>query len=234
MRATVVVLMVTVGLAGCGDGGGSDPVIALGRDAYAPVLDADAFVATIDNPYLPLLPGTTWVYEGESDGEHERVEVVVTDERKRIMGIDAVVVRDTVRIGGEVVEDTRDWFAQDADGNVWYLGEDSRDYENGEVVSTEGSWEAGVDGARAGIVMPAAPAVGLAYEQEHYEGEAEDRAEIVRVGKARVVTREWNPLEPDVVEEKHYERGVGLVLEVVTEGGEGRVELVSHERASTA
>jgi hypothetical protein len=149
-----------------------------------------------------------------------------------------VVVRDTVRVGGEVVEDTRDWFAQDRDGNVWYLGEDSKEYEAGKVVGTEGSWEAGVGGARAGIVMPARPAVGLAYRQEFAEGEAEDLGEVVRVGVSEdvgsrrlddlVVTKEWNPLEPRVVEEKYYARGIGLVLEVVTRGGAGRTELVEH------
>jgi hypothetical protein len=176
------------------------------------------------------------VYQGTSDGEDERIEVVVTGETREVMGIDAAVVRDTVSVEGEVVEDTYDWFAQDADGNVWYLGEESKEYEDGEVTSTAGSWEAGVDGALPGIVMPADPAVGQAYRQEFYEGEAEDLAEVLHVDGSEtvagepydglVVTEEWNPLEPDVVEEKSYSRGIGLVLEVTTAGGEGRVELV--------
>lgn len=202
--------MLLVALAGCGD-------------------DGSGWAAGVDHPYLPLRSGATWVYEGTDDGEPERIEVVVTDERKRVMDVDAVVVRDRVWVDGELVEDTDDWFAQDRDGTVWYLGEDAKEYEDGEIVSTDGSWEAGLDGARPGIAMPARPRVGLEYAQERYEGEAEDRAEVIRVGGGRVVTKEWNPLEPGTVEEKHYERGVGLVLEVVTEGGDGRVELVSHE-----
>jgi hypothetical protein len=205
---------------------------------YRPTLDPAAVVPIIDNQYLPLTPGSRWVYEGTSDGEQERIEVVVTDQRRRVMGIDAVVVRDTVTVGGEVVEDTYDWFTQDVEGNVWYLGEETAEYEGGEVVSTAGSWEAGVDGALPGIVMLADPSVGDAYRQEYYEGEAEDLAEVVRTGAEEtvggtrldrlVVIKEWNPLEPEVLEDKYYAPGVGTVLEVTTAGGDGRVELVEH------
>lgn len=241
-------LAVGLATAACGDSSDGDaappasppapaPVIDPGDGGrYSPEVDPADFGGPIDNPYLPLLPGARWVYEGTSDGEVERIEVVVTDQRRRVMGIDAVVVRDTVTVGGDVVEDTDDWFAQDAAGNVWYLGEASTEYEDGEPVSTEGSWEAGVGGALPGIVMPAEPAVGQAYRQEYDEGDAEDLAEVLAVdGHATVagdtyrellVTREWNPLEPATVEEKSYAAGVGLVLEVVTAGGEGRVELV--------
>jgi hypothetical protein len=203
---------------------------------YEADLDPVDFVAVIDNPYLPLAPGMRWVYEGVEDDEVERVEVVVTSERKEILGIWAVVVRDTVTIDGDLVEDTYDWFAQDRDGNVWYLGEDTKEYQDGEVVSTGGTWEAGVDDAQAGIVMPADPTVGHAYRQEYYPGEAEDLAEVVRLGESAsvpagefddvVVIKEWNPLEPDVVEEKYYAPGVGPILAVVVEGGSGREELV--------
>lgn len=203
---------------------------------YRVELDPADFVATIDNPYLPFPVGARWVYEGDG----ERIEVVVTDERREIMGIDATVVRDTVTDGdGQVVEDTYDWFAQDADGYVWYLGEDSTEYENGEPANTNGSWEAGVDGALPGIVMPAQPAVGDAYRQEYYPGEAEDLAEVRRfeatldapTGPYRdvLVTGEWNPLDPEVVEEKYYAEGVGLVREVTVAGGSGPVDLVSFE-----
>lgn len=228
---------VALALAGCGGDSATEPVIDPGDGgAYAPEVDPADFVTAIDHPYLPLVPGTRWVYEGISDGEEERIEVVVTDDRREVMGISAVVVRDTVTVDGELEEDTYDWFAQDRAGNVWYLGEDSREYEDGEVVSTEGSWEAGVGGALPGIVMPADPTPGQAYRQEYLAGEAEDMAEVVRLDGTEtvpygsftglLVTREWNPLEPDVVEEKYYAAGVGLVLEVVTAGGEGRVELV--------
>ena len=234
--ALVLALMIS----GCGDddgGGSAESVIDPGDDGeYAPVIDPADFVDTIDNPYLPLLPGSRWVYEGEEDGEAERIEVVVTDERREVMGISAVVVRDIVSEDGEVVEDTFDWFAQDIDGNVWYLGEESKEYEDGELVGTEGSWEAGVDGALPGIVMLADPTVGTAYRQEYFEGEAEDLGEVLRTGVSEtvpagaydeiVVIREWNPLEPDVVEDKYHAPDVGVVLELVVEGGDGRVELV--------
>ncbi len=194
---------------------------------YAPILNAATFVDTVDNPYFPLTPGSRWFYDGTSDGESEHNEVVVTGERRAILGISATVVRDTVSVGGSVVEDTYDWYAQDRDGNVWYLGEASSDIENGQVVSTAGSWEAGVDGAYPGIVMKADPQVGDAYRQEYYVGEAEDLAEVLEIGADRLLTREWNPLDPEVVEEKAYERGVGLVVEEKVRGGEGAMTLTS-------
>lgn len=217
--------------------GPEQPVIDPGDGGnYEPDVDPADFGGPIDNPYLPLLEGARWVYEGTSDGEAERIEVTVTGETREVMGIEATVVRDTVTAGGELVEDTDDWFAQDADGNVWYLGEDSKEYENGEVVSRAGSWEAGVDGALPGIVMPADPEVGQAYRQEYLAGEAEDLAEVVALdGRDTVageeyedllVIEEWNPLEPETVEHKSYAAGIGVVVEMVTAGGEGRMELV--------
>jgi hypothetical protein len=211
------------------------PVIDPGDGGdYRPDIDPARFVDRIDNPYLPLLPGARWVYEDATSGEH--TEVAVTADRKQILGISAVVVRDTVTVDGEVQEDTYDWFAQDVEGNVWYLGEHSEEHEDGKI-STAGSWEAGVDGALPGIVMPAHPEAGQAYRQEFYPGEAEDLAEVVRLGAADdvptgsyhdvVVIEEWNPLEPDVVEQKHYAPGVGQILEETTVGGDGRAELVA-------
>ncbi len=194
---------------------------------YAPAIEAANFVDIVDNPYFPLAAGSRWIYDGTSEGEAERVEVVVTGERRTILGISATIVRDTVTIAGEVVEDTYDWYAQDRDGNVWYLGEAVQDFENGQVISTAGSWEAGVDGAYPGIVMKADPKVGDSYRQEYYVGEAEDLAEVLEVGADRVLTQEWNPLEPEVVEEKAYERGVGLVGEEKVRGGKGAVTLTS-------
>jgi hypothetical protein len=242
-----------VALAACGDddsstsaaGGGESgtstaaPVIDPGDGGnYQPEIDPTTFVDVIDNPYLPYPSGASWTYEGTEDGETEQVKVTVTPQHKEIMGISATVVRDTVTVDGEVVEDTYDWFAQDRDGNVWYLGEDSTEFENGKAVSTKGSWEAGVDGALPGIVMQAHPEVGQAYRQEYYVGEAEDLAEVGGLDATEsvpfgdfdqlLVIKEWNPLEPDVVEEKYFARGVGLVLEVKTEGGEGRGELIDH------
>jgi hypothetical protein len=136
------------------------------------------------------------------------------------------------------VEDTYDWYAQDGEGNVWYLGEETAEYENGELVSTAGAWEGGVDGALPGLIMEAAPRVGDVYRQEFYPGEAEDLAEVVRSGVREdvdygsfgdlIVIKEWNPLQAEVVEEKYYATGVGLVLETTIEGGSERIELVSH------
>lgn len=233
---TAMVLGVAL-LVGCGgDDTPSEPVIDPGDGGnYAVDIDPTAFTTVIDNPLLPLLPGNEWIFE---DGEGERTEVTVTDRTRLVMGIDAVVVTDQVFEDGELIEDTEDWFAQDAEGNVWYLGEETAEYEGGEVVSTAGAWEAGVDGALPGIVMPADPQPGQAYRQEYFAGEAEDLAEVVGLdGTASVpagdftdvvVIKEWTPLEPKVVEEKYYAKGVGPVLEVAVAGGSGRNELIEH------
>jgi hypothetical protein len=206
---------------------------------YVVDLDPSDFVDVVDNPFFPLLPGTRWVYEGEDADAVEHIEVEVTRDIRVVLGINAVVIRDTVTVDGEVVEDTFDWYAQDRDGTVWYLGEDTKEYEGGEVVSTEGSWEAGVDGALPGIIMEADPRIGNLYRQEYLEGEAEDMAEIVRLGEVAttpfdsfdgvIVIREWTPLEPGVAEEKYYAAGVGNVREVLVEGGSGVVELIAFE-----
>jgi hypothetical protein len=196
----------------------------------------------IDNPLFALTPGDSWSYESTGTDEVETIEVIVLDETRIVMGIQATVVRDTVTVDGEVIEDTYDWYAQDASGNVWYLGEDTKEYEAGAVVSTAGSWEAGIDGAMPGIVMEANPEVGDAYRQVFFEGEAEDLAEVVRVGVSEnvafgsfddvTVIKEWNPLMPDVVEEKYYAAGVGMILEVGVKGGNERIELLDFQAAS--
>jgi hypothetical protein len=160
----------------------------------------------------------------------------VTREIRQVMGVPCVVVRDVVTVEGELIEETFDWYAQDKAGNVWYFGEEAKEYENGVAVSTGGSWEAGVDGAMPGMIMRADPQVGDRYRQEYYEGEAEDMAEVLGLNESASVpygsfsellmTKDWTPLEPDFAEHKYYARGIGLVLEVIVEGGSGRVELV--------
>jgi hypothetical protein len=197
-------------------------------------LAAPGYSTHIDNPYWPMKPGTRWVYrEGR-----QRVVVRVTHRTKRVAaGIRGRVVRDTVTEDGKLVEDTFDWYAQDARGNVWYLGEDTTEYENGKPVSKEGSWEAGVDGAKAGIVMLAHPRVGRRYRQENYPGHAMDAAKVlslreqveVPAGHFRrvLLTKEFNPLEPRVLEYKLYARGVGPVLALGISGGADREELLS-------
>lgn len=215
----------------------TDPVIdpGDGGDYHATLTAADA-VDRIDNPYFPLLPGSRWVYEGTADGVPERVVVEVLDERRTVMGISAVVVRDQAFVDGVLAEDTLDFFTQDAEGNVWYLGEETAEYEDGSIASTEGSWEAGVDGAQPGLVMPAHPVVGDAYRQEFLPGTAEDMGEVlatdgsvalpVGVFAEVVTTRDWTPLEPEVIEEKAYAPGVGLIQEADVAGGDGAAELV--------
>ena len=203
---------------------------------YDWTIDQANFVEGVDNPYFPLEPGTVLVYEGRSGGEPEVITIRVTSETREILGVTSVVVRDTVRVAGEITEDTFDWYAQDVDGNVWYMGEDTKEYQDGKVVSTEGSWEAGVDGALPGVIMPAAPHVDLAYTQEHYAGEAEDKGAIVALGEHVavpyssfddvVLTEDWTPLEPAVREHKYYAPGVGVVFEEIVEGGEGVLRLV--------
>ena len=203
---------------------------------YAPAIEPANFVSVIDNPYFPLTPGTTYVYEGETSDGREHSEDQVTSDTKEVLGVTCVVVWNRATLDGELIEETYDWYAQDKDGNVWYFGEDTKEYKNGAVVSTEGSWEAGVDGALPGIIMEADPQVGDVYRQEYYEGEAEDMAGILSLTETATVpygsytdalmTKEWTPLEPALVEHKYYAQGVGLVLETIVQGGREQIELI--------
>lgn len=201
-------------------------------------LDPANFVSTIDHPYWPLKAGSKWVYrEAALDGTLQRVEVTVTSDTKDILGIQATVVHDVVTEDGQLIEDTLDWYAQDKAGNLWYLGEDTKEYEDGKVVSTAGSWEAGVDGAQAGIILPANPQVGMVYRQEYYAGQAEDAAQILSLDELAEVpfgafdrvlmTKDYTPLEPKLLEHKFYAQGVGPVLVIAISGGSDREELVS-------
>ena len=206
------------------------------------VLDPAHFSTRITNPWWPMRPGSRWVYrETDSGGARQKVVVTVTHRTKRIAnGVTARVVRDVATEDGEPVEVTEDYYAQDRDGNVWYLGEDTADYERGKVVSREGSFEAGVDGAEAGVIMPARPRPGLRYRQEYYAGHAEDRARIVSLreqagvpyGHFRhvLMIREDNSLEPKALEFKFYARGIGPLLAVSVSGGSDREELLRFRR----
>ncbi len=208
-------------------------------------LDPAAFTTEITNPWFPLAPGTRWTYrETTEDGETADVVVTATSVTREIAnGVTARVVRDTGTVNGEVVEDTFDWYAQDEDGTVWYLGEDTAEFEDGEIATREGSFEAGVDKAQAGVIMPASPEVGMTYRQEYAKGEAEDNGEVLALGRhARVPagtydglvkTADTTPLEPDVLEHKYYARGVGLVL-TIDKGAGGREELISVTHVSPA
>jgi hypothetical protein len=185
--------------------------------------DPSAFAEEITNPYLAFKIGKVFQYESETDDGIETVTVEVTNEKKMILGVATTVVHAQEFLDGELIEDTFDWFAQDEDGNVWYFGEDSKELEDGEVVSTEGSWEAGVNGAMPGIIMLANPKNGMKYQQEFAPGIAEDMAIIVNTNKTVEIglgvfdgcltTMEFNPLEPGHREHKYYYPGTGLILE---------------------
>jgi hypothetical protein len=200
--------------------------------AYEPAFDPANFTDPQANPYFPLEPGVRAVYEGGD----ERVEVTVTGETREIAGVTATVVIDQVFANGELIEDTVDWYAADNAGNVWYLGEETAEYENGKVVTTAGSWEAGVDGALPGIIMLADPRVGDAYRQEFYVGEAEDVAKVYALGESAsvpagsyqevLVTEDWTPLDPGLRERKWYAPGIGVVFEETIAGGSGTLSLV--------
>lgn len=250
LAALPLAACVAVTAAGCT--GASAPVAATstGTTAGRPLpqsservqLDPVEFTTTIDNPYWPMAPGATWTFrETDTTGGRQKVVVTVTDQTKRIAnGVTARVVRDTVTEDGVPVEVTDDWYAQDRDGNIWYLGEKTTEYENGKPSNTSGSFEAGVDGAEAGIAIPARPVPGMTYRQEYYAGEAEDRAGVVTVGQEQVqvpfghftdqilMTRDLVPLEPTVQELKFYAPGVGPLLSVHLDGKGGRAELVEY------
>jgi hypothetical protein len=238
------------GLAACGGGDDTTTVTeTTGAEAAAssdfpqgsePVeLDPSEFTVEIDNPSWPMAVGSKWVYrETDSEGTEQRVVVTVTDRTKTIAnGVEARVVHDVVTEDGVPTEVTDDWYAQDAEGNIWYLGEDTTEYENGKPVSKAGSFEAGVDGAEAGVIMPADPQPGQTYRQEYYESEAEDLGAIVALGeqaevpaghfKDVLMTRDTNPLEPKVLEFKFYAPDVGPVLATSVSGGSDREELLS-------
>jgi hypothetical protein len=237
--------LVLLGSAGCDSpsptatrtDAGADSAVLTDQKAANPPFDAAAFVAGIDNPYLPLLPGTAFHYRSETPDGVETDDVLVTRDSKQILGVDVTVVHDQVFLDGELTEDTFDWFAQDTEGNVWYFGEDSKEIEDGRVVSTEGSWEAGVGDNEPGIIMLAHPKVGLAYHQELAPDIAEDMARVLSLKASPDVpygsfdnclgTMEWSLIEHGVREHKSYCSGVGLVLEDQPKGGHIRNELVS-------
>ncbi len=187
-------------------------------------LDPDDFSTRINNVYWPMRPGTTWKYRESTADSTSRVRVTVTHRTKRLNGVRARVVHDVVRGNGQLIENTYDYYAQDSGGSLWYLGENTKEYENGEVVSTEGSWEYGTDGAQAGILIPARLRPGCHYRQEQYAGEAEDRGAILSTRESVTVpagtyrdvltTSDSTPLEPRLLEHKFYAKHVGPVLAV--------------------
>jgi hypothetical protein len=205
---------------------------------YEPEIPPE-FAPSVTNPLFPLVPGTTYTYEGETEDGTETNTVEVLPATRVIMGVVATVVHDLVYLEGDLIEETWDWYAQDNDGNVWYLGEDSREIENGQVVGTDGSWEWGVDEALPGIIMWGDPSAhsGEEYRQEYYKGEAEDWGIVVSLNESVTVpygsftgclkTEEWSDLEKNLREAKYHCPTVGTVKEMVIKGGNEVVELIS-------
>jgi hypothetical protein len=250
-KPVAIAASVALLVAACGDDGGTTsadkPSFDLPRGDERVDLKPADFTTEIDNPYWPMAPGTRWTYrEVDEEGKELEVVVVVTTETKKIAnGITARVVRDTVTEDGQLIEDTFDWYAQDKQGNVWYLGEDTAEFDNGEITTKSGSFEAGVDGALPGIIMPADPQPGMKFRQEYYKGEAEDNGEVlsanemaeVPFGQFRqmLLTKDTITIEPDVLEYKLYAKDVGPVLVLGVSGGGGREELIQVDEApSTA
>jgi len=207
----------------------------LGPDAWK---DPANFVAVIDNQWLPFKPGTIWRYTGTKDGERAKDITTVTARTEVIAGVTCVVVDDKLWLGGMLEETTLDYYVQDTAGNVWYFGEDTQELDaNGNIVSTEGSWRTGVDGAVPGIFMEAEPVVGHTFQQEYLQGAAEDHFEVLSLAASVTVpagsytgvllTKEWTPLEPDVLDNKFYVRGIGEVREVAVKGPKEELRLVS-------
>jgi hypothetical protein len=205
--------------------------------AFEPRFNPHHFAATaIDNPWYPLKPGTRFVYRGTKDDKPARDLVTVTRGTKEILGVKCTVVRDRLYLAGRLAEDTIDWYAQDTAGNVWYFGEATRELEHGKVTSREGSWQARRSGAEPGIIMQANPTVGDAYRQERFKGHAEDHAKVLSLSAPVTVplgsysnaqlTREWTPLEPNVVDHKYYGRGIGLLREATAKGPRESLVLV--------
>jgi hypothetical protein len=211
---------------GCAAAGAATTNVPAG---YHPKIDPKKFTARITNPFMPLQPGTTRRYTGVRDGAPTKHVMTVTPRHRTIMGVRCVVVSDVVTQNGSLVEKTTDWYAQDSAGNVWYFGEDTAEYQNGVVTSTAGTWEAGVDKALPGIVMPAHPRVATTYRQEYRPGVALDIATIVALNGTRkvpagtfrhlVVTFDKNPLDPSKKEHKYFARGVGFVYAILHGGG---------------
>ena len=204
---------------------------------YKPSIDPANFVATIDNRYWPLKPGTAYHYKGVKGTTSQTDDEVVTSQTKQIIGVTSTVVRDTVSDHGAPVERTLDYYAQDKQGNVWYMGEDSFEKQNGRMVKASDSWLSGVKGAQPGIIMPASPRPGDKYRQEYYPpGEALDEATVLSTnGKVKVptgsyqhvlVTSEFSPLEPQT-EQKYYVPGLGEAAERVVKGHHEEFQLAS-------
>jgi hypothetical protein len=231
-RAAPLIAALAVALAaGCGST----------QTKSAPPAKRAGFTANVTNPWFPLRPGSVYRYRGIKDGEPSREVMTVTHKTKTIDGAACVVVSDLLYIRGKLEERTSDYYTQDAKGNVWYFGEQTAELDaNGKVKSTSGTWTAGVDGAKPGIFMFAHPSPGRSARQEYLQGEAEDHFQVLSMTvsaavpfksfRGAMLTKEWTPLEPGVIDHKYYVRGIGTVLEQTVKGGDERNELVDFRR----
>ena len=228
--ATVLALVLAVFAGSCGSSQKKPAASSKSRHA--------GFTAHVTNPWYPLPPGSVWVYRGIKDGEPAREVMTATHRTRTIDGAQCVVVSDLLYLKGRLEERTTDWYTQDPKGNVWYFGERTAELDaRGHVKNTSGSWLAGREGAEPGIFMFTHPTVGRSARQEYYQGQAEDHFQVLRLnGSVKVpfittrqalLTKEWTPLEPGVIDHKYYVRGVGTVLERTAKGPLERNELVS-------
>ena len=228
----LLIALVALALAGCGS---TKHTATQAQSKYS------RFTANVTNPWVPLRPGSVYVYRGVKDRKQSRDVMTVTHETKAVDGAEVRIVRDLLYLHGKLEEHTEDWYTQDPKGNVWYFGERTAELdEHGHVKTTEGSWTAGVDGAVPGVFMFARTKVGDSARQEYYKGQAEDHFQVLRIGvpakvpyrsfASTLLTKEWTPLEPGVIDHKFYARGIGTVLEVTAKGPLERNELVSFQR----
>jgi hypothetical protein len=238
------VAIVAAATAGCGSSDSTSTTadaasLAPVNGTYSPTIEPANFSTTVDNPYFPLTPGSVTRAQGvaENGKTPQADRSVVTHQTKTILGVDTVVVLDTISSQGQPVERTHDWYAQDKQGNVWYFGEDSFDYKHGRFVKNSGSWQSGVSGAQPGIIMEANPKPGDAYRQEYYPGHALDQAKVLSTDGAVGVpyksfphslgTIEHTALEPDVKEKKWYAAGIGEIKSADVSGSHEQFQLVS-------
>ena len=229
--AAVLAMVIGISVASAG---GAPPTTA--ATSYEPVLDPAHFVSVIDNPYFPLPVGRTLIYRGIKDGQRQIDRVTITSDTKVLEGITATAVRDVAKHQGNLLEATTDWYAQDDQGNVWYLGEDTKAYSPSGKVDTSGSWQSGVNDGEPGIIMEANPQIPDAYRQEYLAGQAEDTAWIVSRGGAVTVpygtvqgvltSLEFARIEPTDVDKKVYGPGLGIVSEVALTGDHEVAKLV--------
>jgi hypothetical protein len=204
---------------------------------YDPIINSANFADSITNPYYPLSPGKIYIYQGQAEDAFEIDSVIVTYQTKTILGVSCRVVNDVVYSRDLLIEQTYDWYAQDIEGNVWYMGEASTQYSNGKITGTEGSWEAGVNGAKPGIVMQSHPQLGLPYRQEYLFNTAEDMAKVLSINESTSVpygsfsncymTEEWSELDPGVIENKYYAPGIGYIRTIMVKGGAEDMKLVA-------